>query len=754
MSDHRTDAAPPSDEDLRAYCRGSLDVTRFAEVDAWLEGKPAHEVEHLLSEAAGNAGAGMLSGLASVGSESGFITELARNRLQLGQVIGVGGMSTVTAANDRILGRAVALKVLRPRQPGEPLEQFHLREECFRREAAVTASLEHPGIVPIYDVGKVDGLPAFTMKQVVGRTLQEIASEGKTALSELVACLLRVADAVALAHSLGIVHRDLTPGNILIADFGAIYVLDWGLAGKVGEPSANRSGTPAWMAPEQSLGGTVDPRLDVFALGALLHLVLTGNPPRSAHETAPAAMDLGRLEENEVPTALAALARRCLEVDPDRRYPDASFVSRELRRWLDEGLTLAQSAGPVQVALQRLRRSPQTKDAVLIGLLAALCLGMMLWSQFGHGDDYDAQRIAHLEKGVLLERLDSVRLALGEVNQIRARRPQLAGAKQLAQRLEAALAVADRHEADKRLTERIGDLLVRTRIHGQWSDERADCRQLLSHAGLVLSEQSLPADEVRLREHPLRGLLVQVAAYGWRAELAAGETAAATRLSRLIATAGPTAGWQALGRLLNKTTFADREPIFCACVDSDLAIRDPDAASVVLSVYAPDERLVAYARAELATRPGAFWPLITSARAHVMAGDLHAAQHEAMIASGAEPGSRFPQMILAYVAVRQGNLPDLQEAVQRASAIDPDHDEVIALKAIWLARSGRDDDARTLVARLRTDRLRYHLEHPTNQLMGISVAALAGLGLISPVPVPVPVPVPAPAPASPGSASP
>jgi serine/threonine protein kinase len=242
---------PPSIADLRAYLRGQLGPERYTEVDCWLDQHP-EMAERLLAE----AGADDTGALAAVKLPvaDGFVADGGANRLRTDGQLGVGGMAQVAAARDRALDRVVALKSLKPRQAGESLEAYHLREAAFRREAALTAALEHPAIVPVYDVGRADGKPAFTMKKLEGDTLQTVVAGGKRSRIALVEALLRVAEAVAYAHSRGVVHRDLTPANVLLGDFGAVYVLDWGVAANRGDGGGVNVGTRDWMAPEQGTG--------------------------------------------------------------------------------------------------------------------------------------------------------------------------------------------------------------------------------------------------------------------------------------------------------------------------------------------------------------------------------------------------------------------------------------------------------------------------------------------------------------------
>ena len=213
------------------------------------------------------------------------------SRYEIGEQIGEGGMGAVYLAHDRELNRDVALKVLRAPIPTD--------DERMRilREARILASLEHPGIVPVHDVGALpDGRLFYVMKRVRGERLDDFARSGRSR-PELLRVFLQVCDAVAFAHAAGVIHRDLKPQNIMLGAFGEVLVLDWGVAksrvhvllpAEQGETlrtadgpttvSGTAAGTPGYMAPEQ-LRGAADERVDVFGLGGILFFLLTREHP-------------------------------------------------------------------------------------------------------------------------------------------------------------------------------------------------------------------------------------------------------------------------------------------------------------------------------------------------------------------------------------------------------------------------------------------------------------------------------------------
>jgi len=288
------------------------------------------------------------------------VTPPPTERYEILGVLGKGGMGVVYRVHDRVLNRTVAMKVIHP-------ERFTSAASAARfiDEARCSARLQHPGIVPVYDFGRMaDGAPFFTMREVEGQTLAEVLElfhgPGKLqwSLQRLVSVFLRVCEAMAYAHSHGILHRDLKPANILLGPHGEALVVDWGLATEhsvAGEPCSSTAaptpvaGTPAYMSPEQARGdiARMGPRSDVFSLGAVLFELLAGQRPYSAHstkdllrrmQTGPEVPTLepgpGLAGENGVPSALAEAVRRALSPDSDQRQADAGELGAEISAWL------------------------------------------------------------------------------------------------------------------------------------------------------------------------------------------------------------------------------------------------------------------------------------------------------------------------------------------------------------------------------------------------------------------------------------
>jgi eukaryotic-like serine/threonine-protein kinase len=259
------------------------------------------------------------------------------DRYAIVEPIGQGGMGTVYLATDTMLGRDVAIKV----------PNVSSSEELERRlqvEARVLASLEHPGIVPIHDAGRLaDGRVFYVMKRVHGRTLQAYLAD-RPAMAERLRVFERICEPVAFAHARGFIHRDLKPENIMVGAFGEVMVMDWGVAKLLAagaeappdtadpaDPGATRpgtiAGTPGFMAPEQSDGGAagIDERADVYGLGALLCFLLTGDAPPPAAMLPRSSLNAETSRNRSAPCARAPWqSNRLIVIPVSRPWPPTS----------------------------------------------------------------------------------------------------------------------------------------------------------------------------------------------------------------------------------------------------------------------------------------------------------------------------------------------------------------------------------------------------------------------------------------------
>jgi serine/threonine protein kinase len=303
--------------------------------------------------------------------------DLVGGRYRIERRLGGGGMALVYAARDEDLDRPVALKVLADNLAA----QDDIRER-FVREASIAASLSHPNIVEVYDSGE-DGRPYIVMEQVDGPTLaQELEAGGRMAPSRAAALAAQAADGLAHAHAAGVVHRDVKPGNLLLAGGTTLKIADFGIAYAVESTRLTQTGTvlgtASYLAPEQARGEPATPAADVYALGAVLYELLTGRPARTAStltELIGSATDDPvpgpRAFEPSVPPELDVLVERCLAAEP-RVRPQAAEV-RDALRGESEALTELTRPPPPKTRLRAARSG--NRRAWLAVLLAALVLG-------------------------------------------------------------------------------------------------------------------------------------------------------------------------------------------------------------------------------------------------------------------------------------------------------------------------------------------------------------------------------------------
>ena len=289
--------------------------------------------------------------------------EFVHPRYELCEPLGSGGMGAVYRALDRELGREIAIKIMHAGEAAQAGESEAAGRT--RREAQIIARLEHPGIVPVHDVGRlIDGRVYYVMKLVRGARLDQSAVM-QAALTERLRVFERLCETIAFAHAHGVLHRDLKPQNVMIGSFGEVLVLDWGIARWHGAPEFEASpgpppneaslrdtatrrtaagvvlGTPAYMAPEQARGelDRVDERSDVFGLGAILHFLLTSAAPRQSPGAAAALSP--RQRDRRISKRLDAICSKALHPDPAGRYASAGALAADIARFRDGQPVLA-----------------------------------------------------------------------------------------------------------------------------------------------------------------------------------------------------------------------------------------------------------------------------------------------------------------------------------------------------------------------------------------------------------------------------
>jgi serine/threonine protein kinase len=298
--------------------------------------------------------------------------------------LGRGGMAVVYKARQASLNRLVALKMILTGAHASPAELAR-----FHSEAEAVASLQHPNIVQIYEVGEHDGCPFFSLEFMDGGSLDQRLAGTPQPPSAAARLVDTLAQAMHYAHQHGVVHRDLKPANILLTADGTPKISDFGLAKRQATHATERTqtgiilGTPSYMAPEQAGGesNSVGPRADVYALGAVLYELLTGRPPfrgTSPLETMRQVrfdepVPLTRLQP-AVPRDLEIICLKCLRKEPDRRYPTALALADDLRRFLGNEPILARPTGFWERGVKWARRRPTAAALVLVSTFAAVLL--------------------------------------------------------------------------------------------------------------------------------------------------------------------------------------------------------------------------------------------------------------------------------------------------------------------------------------------------------------------------------------------
>ncbi len=346
---------------------GGSSVRRAGSDGGWGSGSWMSDAD-VLQVAGGRLRAGRNSLFSLIGSQIGDYSIEAE--------VGRGGMGVVYRARQSSLQRTVALKMI----PNAALASS-IDLQRLRAEALAAARLRHPNIVPVYEVGEQDGQPWFSMQYIPGSTLSERLQRGPMPPREAVSLLIPVVDAIGAAHRAGVLHRDLKPGNILIAEDGTPFVTDFGLAKRVSvddHVSAGAAdlhsltqsgailGTPAWMSPEQAAGQTdaIGVAADVYSLGAILFAMLTGRPPFQG--ASPLDTVLMVLEQDPpgicmlnraVDSDLEMIVLKCLQKPQDLRYASTTALAADLRAWLNSEPITARSSTIAQVMTRLFRES-------------------------------------------------------------------------------------------------------------------------------------------------------------------------------------------------------------------------------------------------------------------------------------------------------------------------------------------------------------------------------------------------------------
>jgi serine/threonine-protein kinase len=510
-----------------------------------------------------------------------------------------GGMGVILKGHDRDIGRDVAVKVLR--------KELAQRPEILQRfveEAQIGGQLQHPGIVPVYEMGLLaDERPYFTMKLVKGRTLAALLSERAAPAADrhrFLAIFEQACQTMAYAHSKGVVHRDLKPANVMVGAFGEVQVLDWGLAkvlaqggvadekrgreratqasiiatirnqpGSAGSPSLAGSvmGTPSYMPPEQARGEVdrLDERSDVFALGAILCEVLTGAPPYlgspeevvSQAANAELAGATKRLDECAADPELVALAKRCLAPAPLARPRHAGLLAKDVAAWrgsLDQRAREAEvAAAAARVRADEERRARRLTLALAAAVVVILALGAGGWN-FYASKRAEQQRQRHDFEAQTETRVNA---ALADAMLFRGRKKWSDASAAMGRAAALADAGAPSDDLRRRLKEQ-GDVIASESAEARrMADEQAQNRELLDH----LKKLRAPAFGGREQAEEVDAAYTDAfSAYGLPLDDWSSEQAARTLVARGIGEAAALAldDWADARRRLKRHDDAER----------------------------------------------------------------------------------------------------------------------------------------------------------------------------------------------------
>jgi eukaryotic-like serine/threonine-protein kinase len=306
-------------------------------------------------------------------------------RYEILDTIGEGGMGAVYKAQDRELGRIVALKVIRRELASDPAIL-----QRFKQEILLASKVTDRNIIRIFDLGDADGVKFITMEYVEGEDLRSVLKrDGKLVPAEAVAIMEQVASGLAAAHREGIIHRDLKPANIMRDSQGRVLVMDFGLARSLAGDGMTRSGmmlgTMEYMSPEQAQGRDLDARSDIFTVGLILYELLTGIMPFQAESaiasllkrTQQRAIPVSDIDKN-IPGVLSNIVSKCLEKDPRMRYQSAQGLMSDLRAWQGKGVSSKVSVSSAGLWMNRVRELSWSRIA-LMAVLSAVMMAGVAW---------------------------------------------------------------------------------------------------------------------------------------------------------------------------------------------------------------------------------------------------------------------------------------------------------------------------------------------------------------------------------------
>ena len=678
------------------------------------------------------------TGLASLDDENDEASEPTIARMlkdfgdyELLEEIGRGGQGVVYRARQKSLNRIVALKVI---GLAHWATEAHVKR--FRREAEAAASLNHPCIVPIYEVGERDGACYFSMGLVEGGQLDAVAKREPVPLRHAAELIAKLARTVHYAHEHGILHRDIKPGNILLDAKGEPHLTDFGLARLAEtESTVTRTmevlGTPSYMAPEQAVGNNarVTDATDIYGLGAVLYQLLTGHPPfagGTTFETVRLVLDTEprqpRLLNPKVDRDLATICLKCLDKDPQRRYSSALTLTEDLERWLKHEPIRARRTGIFTGGRKWVRRNPTI--AVLVVALAA-AIGAMIWkSEFIQRppptgiavlpfenlskDEENAFFAGGVQDEILtnLAKVADLRV-ISRTSVMQYKSGIARNLRQIAQQLRVGHVVEGS-------VQRIGN---KVRVSVQLIDARTDTHRWAEHYERDVADVFAIQTEI-----------AQQIADQLQAKLSPAEKAAIAERP----TADPVAyayytkakeidiygDWEGVDKSLNQKVellekATQRDPNFamayCALAKTQCDLDNGDPKQLDLAKRA--------AEAALRVRPDLGEAHLELARyyyfANLHTGDFDRARDELVIARRTLPNNAEAIVIAARIDKRQNRWVDALANFQKASELDPRNDEVAFYRRRTLLEMRRYNELEQLFAK---DAASGLLRDPGNQL--------------------------------------
>jgi serine/threonine protein kinase/TolB-like protein/Tfp pilus assembly protein PilF len=662
------------------------------------------------------------TGLGSLEEDHDGEPEATRIQMDFGdyelvEEIGRGGQGVVYRARQKSLNRIVALKVI---GLGQWAAKAHVKR--FRLEAEAAASLEHPCIVPIYEVGERDGACYFSMKFVEGGQLDEVIRRAPMSIQQAVELIAKVALTVHYAHEHAILHRDIKPGNILLDASGEPHLTDFGLARLLETESSithtlDVLGTPSYMAPEQAVGNNaaVSSATDVYGLGAVLYQLLTGQPPfagGTTYETIKLLLDTEprqpRLLNPKIDRDLSTICLKCLDKDPKRRYPSALALAQDLQRWLKHEPIQARRTGISTRARKWVRRNRIIAALIALSVALAAGSGWIVWkSEFRHHPLTTGIAVLPFED--LSDRKENAAFADGVQDDILTKLAKIADLKVISR-------TSVMEYRGKRNMRQIGDALrvshvlegstrrngSRIRLNAQLIDTRTDTHVWAEQYDRVLDDLFAIQSEI-----------AQKVAEQLRAKISAAEKLAIERK--------PTADLTAfdLYSRANDLLFARNHPVadFPQAIDllNQAVARDPSFFEAYCQLAFAHDALyfneVDHTPARLAMAKDA---VDSAFRLKPDAGEAHLARAlhlyqgyrdydgalaELEIARQTLPNHARIFQLMGYIQIRQGRWEESRRNLERAAELDPRDIKTLASIADNYAAFRRNDEAKSWEAR-------------------------------------------------------